>query len=165
MKIIMLAGKAGAGKDTSYIVLSKLYKDTKRYAFADALKDVAYQLSWDGLKDDKGRRFLQNLGNVAREYNKNVWADIVADDIEQWGTGLAVITDFRFPNEYYVIENRFPKQVYTINIYGRAYDLGKNGNDVSENSLTHWEFDFQVNNDSTIENLQSQLSVVMERIM
>lgn len=157
MIIIALSGYAGCGKDTAYQLIKDRY-NARRFAFADALKKIARYLTWDGNKDENGRRFLQNLGNIAREYNKNVWADLVVNDIEIWSNdiSLAVITDFRFPNEVNVLKKRFSK-VYTIRILGKAYDLGKNSRDISEHSLDNYKFDYYIDNSGTLDEFKNNL--------
>lgn len=109
MKITMLTGPAGVGKDTFARELIENERFTAAIAFADYLKYTASLLGWDGLKDMRGRTFLQHLGDVVREYDVNFWAKYVAYQIvenpiiEHW-----VITDTRYDNEYLYLRNEFP---------------------------------------------------------
>ena len=67
----MLTGKAGCGKDTAYKIMKKYAnKSIKRYAFADPLKNIAYEAGWDGIKDEKGRKLLVSLGKVIKYVRK-----------------------------------------------------------------------------------------------
>lgn len=156
--IIALSGYAGSGKDTAFQLIKKNYHSARRFSFADALKTTAKNLTWDGNKDTKGRKFLQDLGQVARAYNKDVWADIVANDIEVWSedTDIAVITDFRFPNEVEVLKKRFG-DVFTVRIFGRAADLGANANDISEHALDDYKFDYYIENNGTMKDFEDRL--------
>jgi len=66
-KIILLSGKAGSGKDFFYNSLQEFYKEgfggTKRYAFADQLKEFCTNVfDWDGKKDEEGRQLLITVG-------------------------------------------------------------------------------------------------------
>jgi hypothetical protein len=109
MKITMLTGPAGVGKDTFARELIENERFTAAIAFADYLKYTANLLGWDGLKDMRGRTFLQHLGDVVREYDIDFWAKYVAYQIaensliEHW-----VITDTRYDNEYLYLRNQFP---------------------------------------------------------
>ena len=117
--IIMLTGKAGCGKDTAYKIMKKYAnKSIKRYAFADPLKDIAYGAGWDGIKDEKGRRFLVSLGKVINEYNNNFFAKDLADDIQKM-PGDKVITDLRFPREYHTVAKMLPHERIVLIKYVR----------------------------------------------
>ena len=65
MKIIVINGTGGAGKDTFVDVLkSKSYvKDyfIYNYSTIDRIKTIAEQCGWDGKKDEKGRQLLSDL--------------------------------------------------------------------------------------------------------
>ncbi len=94
--IILISGKARSGKDTFAGFLPGYCK----YAFADKLKDIAAELGWDEIKDAKGRKLLQDLGTIAREYDPNIWCDILIDTLHYDGCPHRIaITDCRYPNE------------------------------------------------------------------
>lgn len=109
IKITLLTGPAGVGKDTFARDILEGERRTAAIAFADYLKFSATSLGWNGLKDKRGRSFLQHLGDVVREYDDNFWAKYVAYQIsdnnliEHW-----IITDTRFDNEYKFIRDAFP---------------------------------------------------------
>lgn len=158
MLIIMLAGKAGAGKDTVADIITKNIPRSKKFAFADDLKLIAKALDWDGKKDERGRLLLQQLGALGRSYNKDVWVNQVMwkieDELLDTNNNVFVISDFRFPNEYGVLHRRYGDDVLTINIVGRQADIGKiAAKDSSENSLTGFKFDYVVENTGTIDEL------------
>lgn len=93
--IIGLIGYAGAGKDTAAEAL--IERGFERRAFADPLKAVARDIGWDGVKNDYGRRLLQNLGASCRHHlGAWVWIEAALHDSE--GKDL-VITDVRYRNE------------------------------------------------------------------
>ncbi|KKL87298.1 hypothetical protein LCGC14_1936090 [marine sediment metagenome] len=100
--LIGLSGKKRVGKDTAGHYL-ELVHDFSRIAFADDLKKFAKKLGWNNQKDDRGRRFLQDLGMVARQYDSNIWANLAFQRIlkihRQTGQNDFVVTDMRFLNE------------------------------------------------------------------
>ena len=79
--LILISGKAGTGKDTIGEYLVRKF-GFKRYAFADRLKEVATELGWNGEKDFAGRKFLQELGSVVRNYDPDTWVNIVLNGIK-----------------------------------------------------------------------------------
>ena len=103
MKVILLSGKAGVGKNTYANYIRDNH--TIVMAFADFLKESAVNIAgWDGEKDNRGRRLLQVLGDVVREYNKDRFVEIVASRINKIyeyepTISTVIITDCRYDNE------------------------------------------------------------------
>ena len=107
MKIIVISGKAGSGKDTFGALLSDSLKEmghkTLITHYADLLKYIAINFfSWDGQKDKFGRDLLQHLGtDVVRANDKNFWVDFLIRVFQffpdEWD--FVIIPDCRFPNE------------------------------------------------------------------
>lgn len=108
--LIGIAGRAGAGKTTIAKYLEHRHH-FHRLAFADTLKYLATRMGWDGEKDERGRRLLQHLGDVGREYREDCWIRPVmtaargvsgpADGGTEPARGVAgaVIEDCRYINE------------------------------------------------------------------
>lgn len=79
--VIGLAGPMGCGKSTIATMMVNALPRDKHTAyiisFADALKDLARSLGWNGEKDEKGRKLLQLLGtDICRnciDINYVVW--------------------------------------------------------------------------------------------
>jgi hypothetical protein len=67
---------------------------------AKPLKDIAIQMGWDGKKDKRGRRLLQNLGTeCGRHYNPNMWTDKWLEHYRNRTTSVVICDDVRFFNE------------------------------------------------------------------
>lgn len=71
MLLIGLCGRAQVGKDTIGAYLIK-HHGFKRFAIADYVKQVAELAGWNGMKDEKGRTYLNHLGDAMREYDPDV---------------------------------------------------------------------------------------------
>lgn len=97
--LILVSGKAGSGKDTVGDYLVSKY-GFRKYAFADRLKEIALLLGWNGVKDERGRRLLQELGTVGRNYDPEIWIHFVFDKISKERSERVVITDCRYVNEF-----------------------------------------------------------------
>ena len=164
--IIMLTGKAGCGKDTAYKIMEKYAtEEISRFAFADYLKYIAYQAGWDGVKDEKGRKFLVSLGKVINQYNNNFFAKDLADDIQKM-PGDKVITDLRFPREYHTVAKMLPhERIVLIKIFGRASDYGRTTDDVSERDITEDDigrcFDFIIDNSGSYDEFENNLKYIV----
>lgn len=176
MTILGITGKLGSGKDTVGAILVEQY-GYQRVAFADALKNLAYDLNpivfehttdeglcsvrlqefvdsqgWETAKRDNPeiRRTLQALGVAARDnLDPDVWVKVVAEDIDSLeGDGYpVVITDVRFPNEARMI-------LYSG---GQVYRVERPGFDgdghATETALDKYEFP-TIDNSGTIDELR-----------
>jgi hypothetical protein len=99
---IAFCGPAKSGKTTAAEHLKCKYGGVV-LSFASRLKEDAYDYGWNGIKDERGRRFLQELGKVVRSYNPDYWVNNVRAQIEHGYAGERneniFIDDLRFANE------------------------------------------------------------------
>lgn len=153
MKVVLLIGKAGAGKDEAYKCIKELYPTAERYAFADRLKVFAREMGWDGRKDERGRKLLQGIGQTVRAYNEDFWAVRVVRAIEHDQPDIAVITDCRFPNEIKFVKAFFRDTTTLKILRSGVEDL----DDISEHSLDDYEPDYYIKNNGTINDLKRTL--------
>ena len=72
MKVVIINGSGGSGKDTIVELLrTYFFDDYKIYNIStiDETKLIARQMGWDGEKDEKGRQFLADLKDAWTRYN------------------------------------------------------------------------------------------------
>lgn len=69
MKIIVINGSGGVGKDTFVSFAAK--GDYKVYNFScvDKIKKLALKIGWNGEKDNRGRRLLSDLKDALDKYD------------------------------------------------------------------------------------------------
>lgn len=149
--LILLSGKAGAGKDTFADSIASL--GFERYAFADALKYEALSGGWDGIKDYRGRVLLQELGSVWRKYKPDHWILRLQESIRH---DMVVITDCRYRNEISLMSKWGYQNGYnvtTVRIERPGHDNGLSeearAHD-SECELDDEGFDMVVENNGTL---------------
>ena len=154
--LILISGKARAGKDTFSIGLDGYQK----YSFAGQLKEFAEKLGWDGEKNERGRKFLQDLASVVREYNSNTWIRILGYLIEDEDyPDKVVVTDCRYLNEIQLMKQWsliHNYKVTTIRIERPGFDNGlteAQKNHPSETELDNYPFDYVIKNSGTIGDL------------
>ena len=149
--LILLSGKAQAGKDTFADSIASF--GFERYAFADALKHEALSGGWDGIKDFKGRLLLQELGSVWRKYEPDHWILRLQESIMH---DRAVITDCRYRNEIRVMTDWGLERGYkviTVRIDRPGHDNGlplEAKAHPSECELDDEGFDMVVENNGTL---------------
>lgn len=153
MKIVLFSGKAGVGKTTCAKELERFIQGNDKTAhcivlpFAKKVKQIARQFDWDENKDEKGRKLLQGVGNIGREYDKDIFVRHTWEFIESfcYNSSTVLIDDWRFPNELvYLTKSLFrseyfdEKEIYTVRIIAPELELLKGTeqyNDPSETAL------------------------------
>lgn len=165
MNLILLSGKAGAGKTTVQKIIEQQLT-ARGYVcqsanFADLVKYVSKSFcGWNGEKDDAGRLLLQTVGtDIVRAEDELYWIRFIKDMISFFGDvyDFMIVGDARFPNEieYFkdgcefgyiqnldrVISVRIEREELTdCNI------SAENAKHSSETSLDNYEFDITVIN-------------------
>ena len=167
--IYLTGGKAGSGKDTMADYLCKNY-GCKRLAYADALKDYTsekYNIDRNLFDTQEGkmkvikvndseltiRQLLINVSLEKKINNENLWIDIVIQKILDSDNEFIVISDFRYPAEYYELTKKFDN-VSTIKIVRNNVNLI---NDHSETALDAFDFDCIIYNNSDLKSLYSTI--------
>lgn len=131
MKVILISGKAEAGKTTTANFLKKKLEENAKIVhiipYGQYVKDTAKMLfNWDGKKDEAGRTLLQCWGtDLVRTIDPEFWVETVqrlAFILSQTATDYIIVDDCRFPNE---IENWLndwqPWDVTTVRIERTGY--------------------------------------------
>jgi hypothetical protein len=161
-KIILVSGLYGAGKSTlvDFIILKLLNFEIRKYSFATPVKQIATDVyGWDGKKDEKGRRLLQEIGQTGRDYNLDIWLRKFEDYVEtkqRFSSNPAnfwIVDDWRYRNERENIQITPQANVFTIRA---VRDIERDVNVLSHPSecgLPHessgyyeWVFDNNVDN-------------------
>lgn len=166
MLFILFSGKFGAGKTISASYVASALGG-KKMSFATKVKKIAFEFGWDGNKDERGRKLLQEIGKLGRNYNKDYWALTLIDSALQSDYDIITVDDWRFPNEVDVC-SKYGK-VVRIRVYRDSilqYADSSLYNDESENSLPEESvyYDFTVDNNGTFENLYEKLDEIVEKI-
>ena len=171
--VIGLAGDAGSGKDEVARYLERRHGFV-RLAFADALKTVCKTyLGWDGRKDYRGRRLLQEVGMSARHYDSEHWLKIVQEQMALLMRSPEcrrfVVSDCRFLDELqWVWEMRGIDGSQRV---GHLWQIdrpaspgsalaGELGEHVSENEWHRWRYwSAVIANDASLDVLRTKIDV------
>jgi hypothetical protein len=105
--IILVSGNGpGAGKSTFAKAIGGHLGYALVSSFAAPLKALCLrEFGWDGEKDAKGRRLLQEVGVAARHYDPGHWARKALERVEAFDANYFVFDDARFPNEAQVFRD------------------------------------------------------------
>jgi hypothetical protein len=160
--IIGLIGKKHSGKDMFYNLCIELYLErkislpSKRFAFADAVKDeycMNKNISRLELNRDKElhRVGLQELGTNRRKDTPNYWVKKIGDELllfnkypyRFFSDHLIIVTDCRFQNEATFIQELGGK---LIRIRRDETD-SSNDTHISETELENIPYDYPLRNE------------------
>lgn len=174
MKVYVIAGKAGCGKNTSANYIKKYYESIgKKVAiteFSKYLKLFAFEVeNWDGRRETKPRTFLQNVGSLIRHelFSEDFLIDRLLEDMKVYEklVDVLIIADARFPKEINKIKNE--SNATSIRIINSFNDYELKGNEnkhETENSLEGYDkFDFVINNE-TFEQLENDMINIVKKV-
>lgn len=178
--LLLISGKSGSGKDTFYEAFSKLVISA-RVALADPIKMIAKKhFNWDGNKDEYGRKLIidigQYLGNESDDIDesvkkvldkifsrdKSIWAKIAAIKIMFDKKPFSVITDWRMIKELSYLNLLFDN-IYTVRI--NRDDFNDIGHKKTESELDDFNFDFVIDNNGSLKDLEEQAKEIKWRIL
>lgn len=173
MKIFIISGKAGTGKNKVATLLKNIYKEknknTINLAYASYLKEYAKNiLNWDGREETKPRAFLQHIGiDIVKRIDNQMLIRRIVEDIQVYSNFFDVITisDARFPEEIETIKNKF-QDVKVIHILGRENNLTEDEKKhITETALDDYEhYDYRIQNNGTVEELEKKLISIVNEV-
>jgi dephospho-CoA kinase len=152
---IAFCGRMRHGKTTAANYLID-HQGFTRVSFATPIKDAAKRLGWNGKKDDKGRTFLQHLGDVIREYDEIFLIDEMVKHARS--TTLVVCDDARLIIEADTLRNAG----WTIvKIVRESEPLTTAGHHATEDQVDKIQAHIELKNDGTLEELYAQLDAII----
>lgn len=176
--VIAFAGKAGAGKSTVANTFKKCMNSDNNHndysipiiPFAKEIKLQAKILGWDGEKDEKGRKLLQDITKPIKAYHgQNHYAEVVFDEAVSIEPDFLVIDDLRFKAEanYLLQKAKEGKcKVIFVKVENKNFvsNLTEDAKaDISENDLNDFEFDCVIDNSGTLEELEVEVEKFIEK--
>ena len=173
MKIYMIAGKAGAGKNTTAIYIKEYYeqngKKTVITEMSKYLKLYAEEIvGWDRKRETKPRTFLQSVGDFVRKeaFTDTFFIDRILEDMKVYEkfADIVIIADVRYPMEIDAIKNNYDAIIIDVVNEFSEYDLKPNEKKhASENALNSYDkFDYIIHN-KTFEQLKNDaINIVKE---
>lgn len=168
MKLILISGKAGHGKDTLAKYMKAIFEMQNKKVlithYGDLLKYICMAFfNWDGQKDEAGRTLLQYVGtDIIRKKKPDYWVQFVADMLsffpDQWD--YVLIPDVRFPNEIEGLAGFGPLHIRIVRP-GFNMLTEEQQKHPSETALDNYYNNWQVvMNDGTIDDLIRKAEVI-----
>ena len=162
MITLCISGKATSGKTTAAQIICEEFL-AESFAFGDGVKRVALELGWGGKKDARGRKLLQDIGRVGREYNKDLWVNKSiqeAKSLAPWSTdAICIFSDCRYPNEIAQVKQEM-YNVITMRVERDGVKLLKDDSETSLDNYGSW--DIVVENNGSLEEFRSKIVEVIK---
>ena len=155
-KIVVVNGAAGVGKSTFISFCHEIDPRAIETSTVDFVKEVAKFAGWDGVKTEKGRKFLSDLKDAMEEYNEIPNKKI--DDFIR-----------SHPDSIIFVNAREPRNIqYYVEKYNAATVLVQNNNAIAvkgnhaDRDVENYQYDYYINNNKGLDNLQDLAIIFME---
>ena len=162
MKIFIVNGTHNQGKTTfEKMVKAIAFTRNKRIEITstiDYIKEVATSLGWDGVKDDKSRKFLSDLKDCLTEW-KDIPYQKIKDKIKQAKEKnlAAIFIDCREPEEI----KRFVNDYGAITILVQRGNFEKIGNH-ADDDVFNYQYDIVIDNNRGLDELKEEAKIFEE---
>ena len=169
MRLFLVAGKAGSGKNEVAIFIKEILKNTVITSFSKYIKLFTLELTdWDGDDSNKPREFLQNMGDKLRAIDEDFLTKRILEDIEVYkreGISNVVISDVRLVNEIEFFKKIKDIEVVTIRVNSdtsRRNLTNDEKHHITEIELDNYNgFDYTVKNQFN-DNLKEEIIKILE---
>ena len=173
MRIFLVAGKAGSGKNEVAKLIKEYYiyklEECAITSYSKYIKQFARELTdWDGTDANKPRDFMQQIGDKIRSIDPYYFTSNMTKDIsiyKEYVNNL-VIADVRMPEEIEEIKENFDEvyAIYVVNQFGNSSLTIEQQSHITETALENYdEFDYTLAND-TFESLKEKVFKYLETL-
>ena len=173
MRIFLIAGKAGSGKNEVAKLIKEYYiyklEECAITSFSKYIKNFALELTnWDGTESNKPRDFMQRLGDDMRKNDPNFLVSNMIKDITIYQKYVenVVISDVRMPNEIEEIKNSFENvyAFYIVNQFGSSKLTIEQQSHITEVALEDYpDFDYIIANDD-LSKLKEKVFAILDKV-
>lgn len=174
MKVYIIGGKAGCGKNTTANYIKDYYESIGKKCIiteiSKYLKLFAYEVKdWDGKRETKPRSFLQEVGSLIRHdiYNEDFLINRFLEDLKVYErfVDVVVVADARLPREIDLIKEKC--DAVSIRVLNEFNDYELKGNEKkheTETAIDNYEkFDYILHN-QTFEKLKSDSENIVKEV-
>ena len=171
MKIVIINGTGGAGKDTFVTMCRDVLGITKilNISTVDYVKEIAEHCGWDGTKTPKNRKFLSDLKDLLTEWN-DIPFKKVCQEVKTWqhiwiASGeydkAVVFIHCREPKEIDKLLKEFEQYDATTLLIRRTAAESVEQINHADNDVLNYSYDYTIYNDSTLSWLRNEAVVFL----
>lgn len=171
MKILMINGRKGSGKDTlADLIMCYLIKQgikVGKISNAEYVKTIATAMyGWNGEKYAKGRKLLIDITNAGYNYEYHFFERITYEKALKSSLDVLIIPDWRYQSTHRYLCEKEQGNVHTIRVSRK--DITKDNdsldNDISETGLDKFPFDTYVFNNGSIDELDRKIEPLLRQL-
>jgi dephospho-CoA kinase len=164
MKVILINGAGGSGKDTFVELLKTYFLNTnivENISTIDDVKFLAHRMGWDGVKDERGRQFLADLKNAWTKYNNGA-NERVLEKIVKWNSdenisskSYLVFIHCREPEALsWFVEKLKKRKIQVCSLYVERLGIEEFSNSADKN-VNQFSYDIVIHNNGTLDDLEN----------
>jgi hypothetical protein len=173
MRLFIIGGKSGTGKNELANMIKTYYQNMGEKSliteYSKYIKLMAKEMvNWDGKRETKPRKFLQDMGTLMRQRNgEDVFIKRMQEDIKIYNIYYdnIIISDARLDNELSLMKDKYDN-CYTIHLVSNhKNDLNTSEkNHITETELDNYpDFDYVIDS-SDLDELNKKIINILEVI-
>ena len=143
-QVIIINGSGGCGKSTFVKLCHEICKQVVEISTVDYVKEKAYELGWDGVKDDKGSKLLSDLKDLLTAYG-----DIPFKKIQEAVSNMSnkiIFINSREPEEI----ERLKQEFNAITLLIKNPKVPKVTTNHADANVENYEYDYIIENDCSL---------------
>lgn len=166
MKVCVINGNGGCGKDTFIKLCEDISKDLKiiNCSTVDPIKNAAKELGWQGEKTEEARKFLSDLKDLSTKYN-NLPFEYVKNTIllckELYKNNFIIFIHCREPEEIQKFVDNFSATTVLIDASRRVKKILTNHADANVNDYC---YNYIIDNNGDLKDLRDAAEVFLKSI-
>lgn len=143
MKIIIINGQGGVGKDDFIRSIDKPENGIRNYSVIDPIKKLAVHFGWDGQKDEKGRRLLSDLFIFDKAHN-NLAMKHIADEVAKSPKNCVIFVHIREPKDIDRFKDLIAERIASYKIATLLITRGmkKDYGNIADDGVFDYDYDY-----------------------
>lgn len=158
-KVIIVNGSGGVGKDTFCMLCGK-YFPISICSSVSEIKKAAMILGWDGTKDDRSRRFLSDLKDLATAYSDAPMRHMRDYVNEHQQSNELIFLMIREPEEI----ARAKKEFNATTLLLCRPSIGDIYTNHADRNVSNFNYDYTIFNTGTLEELSRKAQEFVQNI-
>ena len=159
MKVFLIAGKAGSGKNEVAVKIKQLLPKTVITSISKYIKLFALEYTdLDGRDFNKPRRFLQTMGDKIRRVDEYFFINRIKEDLKIYSLDYdnVIISDIRLIKEIEEFKKDSNNEIITIKVISSKSKRNltqEEQNHITETELDNYnKFDYIIENNEELDN-------------
>lgn len=164
-QLIGFAGYAKSGKNLAADLIREKDYSWEIVSFAGRLKQISSLLTGLDVRifENKKDLYLHGWGMTIREFLQKLGTDAIRNHFHEDTWVNALLADYHQSDKWLITDVRFPNEANAIKQYGgKVIRINRDGIEParghsSETALDEYQFDYVIDNNSTVEELKQKL--------